>query len=108
MALWRLTARANDAQQSQLVTDFPPGFVLRDTPNVTAGNVAFVGDLNFSAAYYLDDVWALRFGYNLLWIEGVALAQNQLDFTDTPDSGTTLRTAGFFAHGINVGLQGTW
>jgi hypothetical protein len=108
MATGKAGIFGNDGQQSQRVTDFPPGFALRDTPNVTGGNVAFVGDLNFSAAYYLDDVWALRFGYNLLWIEGVALAQNQLDFTDTPTSGTTLRTAGFFAHGINAGLQGTW
>ena len=108
MATGKAGIFGNDGSQSQTITDFPSGFFLRDSGNIRGGNVAFVGDINLSAAYYLNDVWTLRVGYNLLWIEGVALAQNQLDFTDTPSSGTTLRTAGFFAHGVNVGLQAGW
>ncbi len=56
--------------------------------------------------YRLDDVWTLRGGYNLLWIEGVALAPDQLDFTDTPTSGTSLDIdSGVFAHGFSAGLE---
>ena len=39
---------------------------------------------------------------------GVALAANQLDFSDTPTSGRAIRSDGFFAHGANFGLQATW
>ncbi len=99
----------NDAQQRQVVTDFPPPFVLRDTGSVSAGNVAFVGDINFSAAYFIDDVWSLHAGYNLLWIDGVALAQSQLDFSDPPSTGTAVQSGnGFFAHGLNFGLDARW
>ena len=50
--------------------------------------------------------WA---GYNLLWIEGVALAPDQLDFTNTPTSGTGLTSSsGLFLHGFSAGLEGRW
>jgi PAS domain S-box-containing protein len=42
-------------------------------------------------------------------IEGVALAPNQLDFTNTPDSGTDVHTnGGVFFHGVNLGLEARW
>ena len=48
-------------------------------------------------------------GYNVMWVEGVALAPNQLDFTDTPTSGTELRsTGGVFFHGANAGVVFQW
>jgi len=99
----------NAASQSQSVTDFPPGFFLRDARSASGGQIAFVGDLNISGCYQLNDLWSLRAGYNLLWIEGVALAPAQFDFTDTPDSGTQLQSSGgFFAHGVNLGVEARW
>lgn len=58
----------------------------------------------------LTDTWALRGGYNLIWIEGVALGGNQLDFTNTTDSGRGIGTSGsgLFLHGANVGLEAHW
>jgi hypothetical protein len=110
---WDATVKAgvfgNAASQAQTVTDFPPLFFLRDQRTASGGQVAFVGDINISGFYQLNDLWALRGGYNLLWVQGVALAPNQLDFTDTPTSGTTLHsTGGFFAHGVNLGVQASW
>ena len=80
---WEATGKAgifgNDAQQTQSVTDFP-NFPLRPTVSSSRGGVAFVGEINLSALYRLTDVWNLRAGYNAMWIEGLALAPDQLDF----------------------------
>jgi hypothetical protein len=105
---------ANDAKQRQFVTDFGggpafPQFFLRTPRSASSTNVAFVGDLNLSLCYKLTDVWSVRGGYNLMWIEGVGLAPSQLDFTNTPTSGTqTVDSGGVFWHGVNVGVQACW
>ena len=70
---------------------------------------SFVGDINVTIACHLTDVWAVRGGYNVLWIEGLALAPDQLDFSDTAASGTNLQTSGgLFLHSVNVGLEARW
>ena len=99
----------NDASQTQSVTDFP-NFPLRPTVSSSGGRVSFVGGANLSALYSLTNVWNLRAGYNVLWIEGVALAPDQLDFNfATAPSGNQLHSGGgMFLHGVNVGLEGRW
>ncbi|MCI0331735.1 MAG: BBP7 family outer membrane beta-barrel protein [Planctomycetes bacterium] len=110
---WEATGKAgiygNDMEQSQdPIIDFP-AFVFRPGRESDDTDVAFVGDLNFTAVYQLTDIWGLRMGYNLIWIEGVALAADQLDFTNTPDSGTELEDGGgVFLHGVNVGAEARW
>jgi Putative beta barrel porin-7 (BBP7) len=109
---WEGTGKAgifgNAAEQSSdPIIDFP-GFVFRNARSASEGDVAFVGDLNLSAIYQLNSVWGIRTGYNLMWIEGVALAPDQFDFTNTPTSGTSLSTNGVFLQGINVGLEARW
>jgi Putative beta barrel porin-7 (BBP7) len=110
---WEATGKAgllgNAARQTQFVTDFPPVFLLRGERRASGGQVAFVGDINLSGIYQLSDTWDLRAGYNVVWIEGVALAPNQLDFTDTATSGTNLHAAsGLFLHGVNFGVEACW
>ena len=107
---WDLTGKAgiygNSAKQSQYVTDFPPPFLLRTHRSTRAGNVAFVGELGISAWYQLTQHLSIRGGYNLFWIEGVALAPDQLDFTNTPTSGTALYAGnGLFLHGLSIGVE---
>lgn len=70
---------------------------------------AFLGEIQVLAAYQLTDHWAIRGGWQGLWIDGVALAPEQgnsinvgggtgtLDFASTP-----------FYHGGFVGLELTW
>jgi hypothetical protein len=45
-----------------------------------------------------------------MWIEGLALAPDQLDFDFAIDpSGNQLRNGGgMFLHGVNVGLEARW
>lgn len=95
-------------QNSPAIIDFP-AFELRPARSASRGEVAFVGDLNLTGIYQLNSTWGVRAGYNLLFIEGVALAPDQLDFTNTPTSGTALDTrGGVFLHGVNVGLEARW
>jgi hypothetical protein len=99
----------SDAQQTQSVTDFP-NFPLRPTVSSSKTGVAFVGGANLSALYLLTDIWNLRAGYNVIWIEGVALAPDQLDFNfAAADGGGRLNNGGgLFLHGVNVGLEARW
>ncbi|MGI8980407.1 MAG: BBP7 family outer membrane beta-barrel protein [Pirellulaceae bacterium] len=99
----------NDARQTQSVTDFP-NFPLRPTVSSSQGGVAFVGGANLSGLYALNDVWNARAGYNVLWIEGVALAPDQLDFdfATSPSGNQISNGGGMFLHGVNVGLEARW
>jgi hypothetical protein len=110
---WDATGKAglfgNSAGQWQFVTDSPPGTFLRDRQIASDAQVAFVSDINVSAYYRLFSFLTLRAGYNLLWVDGVALAPGQLDFTNTPTSGNDLRSGdGFFAHGVSAGALADW
>jgi hypothetical protein len=110
---WEGTGKAgifgNAAEQhSDPIVDFP-AFVIRPGRSASEGNVAFVGDLNLTGIYQLSSVWGVRAGYNLIWIDGVALAPDQLDFTNTPTSGKGVSTdGGLFLQGVNVGLEARW
>ncbi len=98
----------NAANQRQFVGDNGNTTVLRNTSS-SQSVTSFVGDINASVAYYLTDVWKIRAGYNVLWMEGLALAPNQLDFSFSADSGTAVSTGGgVFLHGANVGLEARW
>lgn len=98
----------NQAGQEQVFVDFP-NFLLRPSVSANGNNVACVSELNLTGIYQLNRTWGLRAGYNVMWIEGVALAPNQLDFSFASTSGTGLHAGGgLFLHGVNVGLEARW
>ena len=110
---WDATGQAgiygNDAQQSQLVTDFPAGSPALRNVTTSRGGVAFVGQGNVSGLYALTNIWNLRAGYNVIWVDGLALATNQLNFNFASSSGNQLNNnGGIFLHGVNVGLEARW
>ena len=73
------------------------------------GQVGFIGDINLSAVYRLTDVWGIRAGYNLIWIDGLALAPNQYNFSvDDPISPILVSGGGIFMNGANLGLEARW
>ncbi len=85
------------------------GDPVRQGLSSTAGAVAFVGDINTTLVYRLTDVWGIRAGYNLIWIDGLALAPNQFDFSVDENSGTRLVSGGgIFMHGASLGLEARW
>lgn len=95
----------NDAQQEQTVIDFP-NFPLRNT-STSSSAVAFVGETNLTGLYRLTNVWNLRAGYNVMWIGGLALAPDQLDFNFAAAQGGNQlnNSGGMLLHGFNVGVE---
>jgi hypothetical protein len=100
---------ANDVEQSQdPIIDFS-NFVRRTGRGSDEVEAAFVGDLNVTLIWQFCELWGLRAGYNVIWLEGVALAPDQLDFTYSANSGRKLDAdGGVFLHGVNVGLETRW
>ena len=97
----------NDSDQQQFIVDeLGVNDVVLRSASASGGYTTFVGELGLSGIAKLTRRCSLRCGYNVMWIEGVALAPNQLDFTDTNTSGTALRrNDGTFIHGFNFGLE---
>lgn len=109
---WEASGKAGiygiDMSQNQSVVDYP-GFPLRPASRGTGGDVAFVGDVNLSGVYRLTDVWNVRAGYNLIWVAGVALAPDQLDWSAGVASGRHLDRGGsVLVHGISCGAEARW
>lgn len=113
---WQVDVKAglygNAATHNQAVVDFPnpdPPFFLREWCPRSRGNVAFVGELEFGLSYAITAKWSARAGYRMLWVEGVGLSADQLDFRDLPSSSIAFSTAGgIFMHGASVGLELNW
>jgi len=85
------------------------GFQQRPALSRSGGEVGFVGDLTMSAVYRINQVWGIRAGYSLLWLEGLALAPDQFDFATDAAAGTQLvNSSGIFYHGANLGLEARW
>ena len=109
---WELIGKAgifgNTANARQRLSDINDTVALRDL-EASGSSFSFVGDLNLNAVRRLDEVWQLRVGYNVMLVTGLALAPDQLDFTNTPTSGTRLdREGSVFLHGANVGIEAQW
>lgn len=110
----QLTGKAglflNDARQSQTIFDDPDDFNIRDASG-RGNQVAALGEIGVIAIKPLSDTWSFRVGYQALGLGGLALATDQLDFSDNLDgsSGTGIDTYGWiFLHGGLVGLEATW
>ncbi len=80
----------------------PPVGTWEDKSNQTA----FIGDLGVTAKYRLTDRLAIRGGYQMLWIEGLSLADA---YGNRFDDQTRLDTSGgLFYHGATVGFEISW
>ena len=99
----------NSQQQLQAPLIDYTGFQQRPAISTWGTGVGFIGDINLSAVYRLTDIWGVRVGYNLIWIDGLALAPNQFDFSNNSDSGRNLVSGGgIFMNGANLGLEARW
>ncbi len=111
---WEITKKIgvygnDESQRQQIIDELGVNDVLFRTASASGEDVAFVTDLSASVVYHVSRHCGLRCGYNLLWIDGVALAANQLDFNDLIDSGTSLRDGDdTFLHGLHVGFEVNW
>lgn len=66
---------------------------------------AFVGELGFTGTYSLAERVSLRSGYRLLWVDGVAIATDQLGATDFFNGTGINSSSNAFYHGAFAGLE---
>jgi hypothetical protein len=76
--------------------------------DVNDGHVAFSGDVFLGANYYLTNWLALRAGYQVMWIEGVALLPEQADNVDLAVGGDLDMGGSPIYHGGYVGVYVLW
>jgi hypothetical protein len=72
----------------------------------TGNNTAFLGELGFTAQYQVTCRLSVRASYQLMWLEGVAVASDQIAVSDPVNGIATVDTGGsLFYHGAFIGLQ---
>lgn len=97
------------SQSQAPIVDTVTGFVERDARGSTTTTVGGIFDLGGSLLYRIDDVWAFRVGYSMLWLTGVALAPDQFDFSTNVDAGTAVDgNATLWLGGGTLGLEARW
>ena len=75
----------------------------REAPDIysaSTNHTAFIGELGLQARYQVTQGLALRAGYELLWLDGVAIAPAQYTNIQGIDSNATV-----FYHGATVGME---
>jgi Putative beta barrel porin-7 (BBP7) len=98
---------ANAAHQDQTVVD-ASGFQLRNASG-SEREPAFVGEVSSYLFIPMGTHFTGRLGYTAIWIEDLALAPDQLDFSNTATSGTGVYARhGMLIHGFNAGLEARW
>ena len=99
------------SQTQSFVDQLAPLDPYRPTGSSWKGGVGMIADANLSGVYRIDRVWGVRFGYNLVWLTGVALAADQFNWTASTDPATTLgidNTGSMLLSGANAGLEARW
>ena len=84
-----------------------PGIVSVGT-NAGATRAAFVGEIGLIGTYKLTDYLKVRAGYQVMWVEGIALAPDQANTANFGGVSTVSNRGGVFVHGAVVGLEYRW
>ncbi|OHB82273.1 MAG: hypothetical protein A2V98_25730 [Planctomycetes bacterium RBG_16_64_12] len=101
--LLRAGAYGNRIATSTLVTQTTgPNYVALGEKSHTS----FLGELGLTGTCQINDCMALTAGYRLMWLEGVAVASDQLAVSDPIGGTTTVDTGGSpFYHGAVISLE---
>lgn len=70
--------------------------------------LAFVGDINLTATYQITNHLALQGGYQLLWLQGVAVAGDQTAAINIANHNGIADNGGVFYHGAMASVNFTW
>ncbi len=77
--------------------------------NDSQGQLAFVGDINVVGVYSLGDHVALQGGYQLLWIDGVAVGSDQFAVMHPSTTHNGINSGGgVFLHGAMASVNVSW
>lgn len=96
---------ANFNRQSQIARDFDNTLAIRDTRD-TDVSTALVADAELLARVKLTNSLNFRCGYVVTFFDNLALAPDQLDFTNLVTSGSSVNDNGsYYQHGFVFGLE---
>lgn len=99
---------ANIAEQNTLVKDFNNTVTIRQSQDHTTA-VSVLGEAQFNLSYRVFDWLTIRGGYRFMWINNLALAPNQLNFSAAPGAGQSVDAHDYlYIHGANVGFEARW
>ena len=99
---------ADVAGQHQILRDLNNTVVLRDTRG-SSTEASYISEVGAQIMIPLGASLSVHAGYDVFFINHVALAPEQFDFGNQLDSGTHVRHTGdFVLHGVNVGLTAVW
>jgi hypothetical protein len=62
--------------------------------------------VNFTVGVHVAENWSARCGYNAIWMNGMALAPNQVNFDGSLMPIDTKSSV--FMQGVDVGLEACW
>ena len=81
--------------------------VIDDRFNAIKHKAALIGEVGFEANYKFTPNMTGRVAYDFMWITGIALAPEQLQFSSNPQA--TINTNGsIFSQGLTMGLEWSW
>ncbi len=79
------------------------------TTQTETDRCSFFGELGLNATWRFNSTWAVRGGYQVYWLEGVAIAPNQVLSTDLATQTGGINAGGsMFLHGAHVGIEANW
>jgi hypothetical protein len=106
----KATLAGTVASQSQGPVVGPlDGVEVRGPTSDACGGLGMISDLNFTLVRNLGDVWAVRLGYNLLWLTNAAQAANQWNLGPAAGIRTgVVDGSAVFLHGATAGLEARW
>jgi hypothetical protein len=97
---------SNYATQFQSVND--PALLARAT-GTRENQCAFIGEVSAEACVPMGSHFTGRFGYTAVWVDDLALATDQLDFSNNANSGQGIDTRGStIIHGFTAGIEARW
>jgi hypothetical protein len=72
-------------------------------------HVGFMAEVGLSGVYRISDCWLIRGGYQVMWLDGVAVAANQLSAVDMSGGTGGIDVGGtVFYHGAMAAIEGRW
>jgi hypothetical protein len=107
----------NNSEQS--TADLAGGISSSTPPyrlTASTNQASFIGEIGLNGRYRIGETILLRAGYNVMWVDDVTLASEQLNTNEfqtfAPPPDTALRGISakdsLFIHGASVGFELTW